>query len=468
MVHHASGGAALGRGVDAATDTICAEATPPGQGGVAVVRVSGPGALGVVAQVTGPLPPARRAALRAFRSAGGECIDQGLVLVLPAPGSYTGEDTVELQGHGSPAAVAATLDALCAAGARRAGPGEFSERAFLNGRIDLTQAEAVAALIEAETEGARRAALRSLEGSFGREVQAAADRLVELRALVEAFLDFPEDEDVPAAPPDLAAEVAGVVTTVREIRRRAEAGVRLGEGLRVALLGPPNAGKSSLLNALTGQEAAIVSATPGTTRDVVSQRAVIGARQAELLDTAGLRDAGEQDEIEQEGARRARASAADADLLLVVVEAGQEPTPEQQSLLAEQAPRPAVLVRSKVDAYGAAPGWQARSAWGGHVREAAVSAVTGAGMEALRDGLDELAAADAGEGAWAARQRHLEALDGALAELAQAAQAAQGDAHEELVAEALRRAQGQLGEITGQVHHEALLERIFSSFCIGK
>ncbi len=468
MVYHASGGAAVGRGVDLQSDTICAEATPPGQGGVAVVRLSGPEGFGIAERVAGPLPPSRQAALRAFRGADGEHVDQGLVLAFPAPGSYTGEDTVELQGHGSPAAVAAILDALCAAGARRAGPGEFSERAFLNGRIDLTQAEAVAALIEAETEGARRAALRSLEGAFGREVQAAADRLAELRALVEAFLDFPEDEDAPAEPPDLAAEVDGVVATVQDIRRRAEAGARLGEGLRVALVGPPNAGKSSLLNALTGQDAAIVSAAPGTTRDVVSQRAVIGARGAELLDTAGLRDAGEQDEIEQEGARRARASAASAELLLVVVEAGQEPTEEQRSLLAEQAPRSAVLVYSKIDAHGGSPGWQQRSAWGPHVREARVSAMTGDGVEALRTGLDGLVTADVGEDAWAARQRHLDALDGALAELSRAAQAAQEGAHEELIAEALRRAQEQLGEITGQVSHEALLDRIFSGFCIGK
>ncbi|MFP4146310.1 MAG: tRNA uridine-5-carboxymethylaminomethyl(34) synthesis GTPase MnmE [Halorhodospira sp.] len=449
-------------------DTICAAATPPGQGGVAVVRISGPAAFPISEQVAGPLPPARQAVLRRFRAADGETLDRGLVLAFPAPGSYTGEDTVELQGHGSPAAVAAVLEALGAAGARRAGPGEFSERAFLNGRIDLTQAEAVAALIEAETEGARRAALRSLEGAFGDEVEAVTGQLIELRARVEAFLDFPEDEDAPADPPDLMAEIANVRSTLLAIRQRAEAGVRLGEGLRAVLVGPPNAGKSSLLNALTGREAAIVSATPGTTRDVVSQRAVLGARQAELLDTAGLRAAGEQDEIEREGARRARASAADADLLLVVVEAGDALRAEHHQLLRAHAPRPAVLVRTKVDTCDTPAGWWEQTGWGGHVREAWVSAVTGAGMEALRTGLDTLVAEDAGEGAWAARQRHLEALDAALIELEGAAEAVQLGSQEEIVAEALRQAQERLGEVTGRVSHEALLDRIFSSFCIGK
>ncbi|MBK5943587.1 MAG: tRNA uridine-5-carboxymethylaminomethyl(34) synthesis GTPase MnmE [Halorhodospira halophila] len=469
MVHTASGGE-IRHSVDDGrqADTICAMATPSGQGGVAVVRVSGRRALAVAEAVAGPLPAAREAALRRFRDAAGEVLDQGLVLVFKAPASYTGEDVVELQGHGSPAAVGAILGALCAAGARPAGPGEFSERAFLNGRLDLTQAEAVASLIEAETDSARRAALRALSGAFGQRVDRLGERMLELRAHVEAFLDFPDDEDVPADPPELGREVRGLLGELEEIRRRASAGVRLGDGMRVVLIGPPNAGKSSLLNGLSGEEAAIVSGRAGTTRDVVRQRAVIGARRAELLDTAGLRRAEEQDEIEAEGARRARAAAAEADLLLVVVEAGGALDGELRERLEAQAPGPAVVVWNKIDETGEAPGWEEGGALGGHVSVARVSARTGAGMEAFRDGLESLVAGEAGDDAWAARQRHLDALDRAAGELEEALGAATRGGEEELVAEALRRAQSSLGEITGRVSHEALLDRIFSGFCIGK
>ncbi len=443
-------------------------ATPSGQGGVAVVRVSGPRALAVAEAVAGPLPGPREAALRGFRDRGGETLDHGLVLVFPGPASYTGEDVVELQGHGSPAAVAAILEALCAAGARPAGPGEFTERAFLNGRLDLTQAEAVASLIEAETDGARRAAVRALTGEFGRRVNGLADRMMDLRARVEAFLDFPEDEDVPAEAPELGTEVRGFCAELNEIRRRVVAGARLGEGMRVVLIGPPNAGKSSLLNRLSGEEAAIVSAQAGTTRDVVRQRAVIGPRQAELLDTAGLRDGAEQDEIEAEGARRARVAAGQADLLLIVVEAGAKLDGELEARLEAQAPRPAVVVRNKIDQTGEEPGWVDGAGSRPHVSTAWVSAHSGAGIEVLRNGLETLVAGAAGEDAWAARRRHVEALDRADRDLQIAQAAAEHGGQEELVAEALRRCQEALGEITGRVSHEALLDRIFSGFCIGK
>ncbi|MBK1729384.1 tRNA uridine-5-carboxymethylaminomethyl(34) synthesis GTPase MnmE [Halorhodospira halophila] len=468
MVHTASGREVRHGLEDDDADTICAMATPSGQGGVAVVRVSGSRALEVAEEVAGPLPAPREAGLRRFRDARGETLDHGLVLVFPGPGSYTGEDVVELQGHGSPAAVTAVLEALCAAGARPAGPGEFSERAFLNGRLDLTQAEAVASLIEAETDGARRAALRALSGAFGQRVDGLADRMIDLRALIEAFLDFPEDEDVPADPPELAAEIEALGSELAEIRRRAAAGVRFGEGIRVALVGPPNAGKSSLLNVLSGEEAAIVSAQAGTTRDVVRQWAALGSRHAELLDTAGLRDAEAQDEIEAEGARRARAAASEADLLLVVIEAGKTLDEELRARIAEQAPRPVVVIVNKIDASGDEAGWEGESEVGAHVRRARVSAHTGAGIEALRRGLAALVDREAGEDAWAARHRHIEALDRAGEELEEALVVARRGGQEELVAEALRRAQTALGEITGRVSHEALLGRIFSGFCIGK
>lgn len=465
MAHHAQRG-------EGRVDTIFAAATPPGRGGVAVIRLSGPEARAIAGRLTGALPPPRQAQLRAFRDpAGGEVLDRGIVLLFPAPASYTGEDVVELQGHGGPAVVRSLLDALRRAGGRLAQPGEFTERAFLNGRMDLSQAEGVAALIEADSEAARRAAMRSVEGAFGQRVAELGAALADRRARLEAGLDFPDEEEPAAAgQAALADDLDRLREQLGEIRARAGAGWRLSQGQRVALVGPPNAGKSSLLNALTESEAAIVAATPGTTRDVIRETARVAGQALELLDTAGLRPAAEQEEVEREGARRARASAEGADALLFVVEEGAAPGPEAEEMALSRPERPVLLIRNKIDRSGRPPGLGEEPLGGRPVTAAAVSAHTGAGLEAVREWLEaSLQAAAGAEEPWAARERHLEALADAEQALGEARRlAGDGEALEDLVADALRRAQQRLGAITGAVSSEDLLDRIFSSFCIGK
>ena len=462
MVHHEAGEP----GGDV-VDTICAVATPPGRGGVAVIRLSGPEAHGIAESLVGALPPARQAAFRTFRDSKGDTLDAGIVLRFDAPASYTGEDTVELHGHGSPAATREILLALEAAGARPAGPGEFSERAFLNGRLDLTQAEAVRALIEAESEAARRAAVRSLEGRFGSEVAGIAERVEQARALLEATLDFPEDEET--------QEVTGLPERLRElqkgveaVRKRAESGARLGGGLRMALVGQPNVGKSSLLNALSEEESAIVSEMAGTTRDVVKETMPWGGRDIVVADTAGLREGPEVGAVEREGARRAREQAGQADILLVVVDAGSGLGEAERELLGAEAGRLDVVVFNRIDETGMASGWLSAADGRSGYPEARVSATRGEGIEALRRGVEALLEGEGSGEAWAARQWHVASLDQAAEQLERAVSALEVVGDQGLAAEHLREAHEALGEITGRVSHEALLDRIFSEFCIGK
>ncbi len=440
-------------------DTIAAPATPPGHGGIGILRLSGPDAGTIGAAVAPPLPPARSAALRTFRAADGEAIDRGLVLWLPGPGSYTGEDTLELHGHGGPAVLDALFARVLELGARAARPGEFSERAFLNGRMDLAQAEAVADLIESSDRAGARAAMRSLEGVFSRRVEDLLEQLTGLRAWIEATLDFPEEEIDFLADPELADRVERLRAALAETRAAAAEGRRLVEGQTVVIAGAPNAGKSSLLNRLAGAEAAIVTAIAGTTRDTLRESIRIEGVPLTVIDTAGLRDT--DDPVESEGVRRARAAADGADRILLVIDATD---PRGDSAAFAQG-IPVDLIRNKIDLAGEPEGAEA-DAEGRNVFR--VSAETGAGLDALREHLRRTLGAAAHEGIFSARRRHLDALDRAAAEVEAAAAEFRDSAAGELIAERLRRAQDELAAITGRVTSEDLLGEIFGRFCIGK
>lgn len=427
-------------------DTIFALATGAGRAAVAVVRLSGPGAGAALAALAGPLPRPRHASLRRLRHRA-EVLDEALVLWFPAPASYTGEDSAELHLHGGPAVVAAVSDALAMLGLRPAEPGEFTRRAFTQGRLDLTAAEGIADLIAAETEAQRRQALRQAGGALAARVAGWVEHLTALLARQEAFIEF-EDEDLPEGidaavaadvaelRAELAAEIAGAA--------RAEA---LREGVRIAILGAPNAGKSSLLNALAGREAAIVSAQPGTTRDVVEARLVLAGVPVTLADTAGLRET--EDLIEAEGVRRARAAGAGAEIVLAVFAANAPPDAETLALVEAGA----LAVVNKCDLV---PPMLA-----GH----AVSARTGAGVAELRAALEDAVRASAGVAmeAGLTRPRHRAALGDAVAALDML-----DHPLPELRAEALRGALAAMGRLTGRVGVEAVLDRVFSEFCIGK
>lgn len=440
-------------------DTIAAPATPPGHGGIGILRLSGPDAGTIGAAVAPPLPPARSAALRTFRAADGEAIDRGLTLWLPGPASYTGEDTLELHGHGGPAVLDALFARVLELGARAARPGEFSERAFLNGRMDLAQAEAVADLIESSDRAGARAAMRSLEGAFSRRVEDLLEQLTGLRAWIEATLDFPEEEIDFLADPELAGRVERLRAALADTRSAAAEGRRLVEGQTVVIAGAPNAGKSSLLNRLAGAEAAIVTAIAGTTRDTLRESIRIEGVPLTVIDTAGLRDT--DDPVESEGVRRARAAADSADRILLVIDVTDprgDPAAFAQGI-------PVDLIRNKIDLVDEPEGAET-DAEGRNVFR--VSAETGAGLDALREHLRRTLGTAAHEGIFSARRRHLDALDRAAAEVEAAAAEFRASAAGELIAERLRRAQDELAVITGRVTTEDLLGEIFGRFCIGK
>jgi tRNA modification GTPase len=430
-------------------DVIFALASGAGRAAVAVLRLSGRGTGAVVEVLAGRLPPPRHASLRRLRHRG-ELLDRALVLWFPGPASYTGEDSAELHLHGGPAILAGVAEALVAAGARPAEPGEFTRRAFLNGKLDLTAAEGIADLIAAETAGQRRQALRQAGGALASLYGGWTQRLTALLARQEAFIEF-EEEDLPVGLDDAVATAAAALRTeIAAHLADGGRGERLREGLHIAILGAPNAGKSSLLNALVGREAAIVSARAGTTRDVVEARLDLGGVPVTLADTAGLRDA--TDEIEAEGIRRARHRAEEADLLLLLFAADREPDAET---LAWRRPE-ALVVLSKSD-LGAAP-----PDLGG----LPVSVRTGEGLPALRARLEAEALARAGAtgDTLLTRPRHRAALQDALAWLDTLPTAALP----ELRAEALRAALRAIGRITGRVGVEAVLDVVFGEFCIGK
>jgi tRNA modification GTPase len=443
-------------------DTIAAIATPPGRGGVGIVRLSGPQAIHLVHALTGRKPPPRRASLASFRAADGQAIDQGLVLRFDAPKSFTGEDVVELHAHGSPVVLDLLLARCVELGARRARPGEFSERAFRNSRLDLAQAEAIADLIAAGSEAQARAATRSLQGEFSRRVDALLARLIGLRAYIEAAIDFPEEEIDFLADARLSAELEALRAALADLLREARQGQRLRDGLHAVILGPPNAGKSSLLNALAGTERAIVTAIPGTTRDTLNQTLSLDGVELTLVDTAGLRDT--PDAIEAEGIRRARAEVARADLALLVIDA-RTSARSLDALRAECPPTCArLVVRNKIDLADDTPRVQERDG----ETEVHLSALTGEGLDLLRAQLRQHAGATESEGAFSARARHVEALQRVATHLDAAAIALHGTRAGELAAEDLRHAQQALSEITGAYTSDDLLGEIFGRFCIGK
>jgi tRNA modification GTPase len=437
-------------------DTIVAIATPPGIGGIGIVRLSGAAAASIATAMLGAVPEPRRATLATFRDDGGTALDTGIALYFAAPASFTGEDVLELHAHGGPRVLASLIDAALALGARRAEPGEFTKRAYLNDRLDLAQAEAVADLIASGSAQAARAALRSLSGRFSQEVDALAERLVSLRMHVEAAIDFPEEEIDFLPDSALAAKLEACAATFAELGTRAEAGRILRDGLRVVIAGPPNAGKSSLLNRLSGEESAIVTEVAGTTRDVLRERIDIDGLVVELIDTAGLRE--DPDRIEAEGIRRARDALANADAVLWIEDANSTGAVPDAGLPQDV---PVTIVHNKIDLTGDMPGARDEGLW--------ISALTGAGVDALRRHLTGLAGyRDLGEGAFTARRRHVEALARAAAHFENGRCALADERAGELLAEELRLAQEALGEITGAVTSDELLGRIFSEFCIGK
>ncbi len=467
MAHHphdrSAGEIAASREPVAVGDTIAAVATPPGIGGIGIVRVSGPAVRALAHALLGQLPPPRYASYAMFRGADDEPIDHGLALFFPAPQSFTGEDVLELHGHGGPVVLDMLLRRVLELGARVARPGEFTERAFLHGKLDLAQAEAVADLIECSSESAARSALRSLQGQFSQQVRTLVEGLIALRTYVEAAIDFPEEELDFLSDEKLARELTALLTALDRLQASARQGCLLHDGMTVVLAGPPNAGKSSLLNALARQDTAIVSAIPGTTRDVVRERIDINGMPVHVLDTAGLRRGG--DEIESEGMRRARAAMERADRILLVVDDSVSNDAGVQELLRQLPLQSAhTLIRNKIDLSQRAPSCNEKS----QVAEVSLSAKTGAGIELLREHLQAcMGFRPAGEGTFMARRRHLQALSVARDHLLLGQQRLQVRAGE-LLAEELRLAQQALGEITGEFTNEELLARIFSSFCIGK
>ena len=481
---------------DTDTDTIVAAATPPGRGGVAIVRLSGPKVPALLPGLLGSVPAARAAAnprvavSTSFRAADGSALDDGLALYFPAPHSYTGEHVLELHGHGGPVPVEALVRRALELGARRALPGEFTQRAYLNDKLDLAQAEAVASLIDAASDAAARAALRSLQGELSRRVLRLAELIGALRASVEAAIDFADEHIDFLSDAVLQGRLEALALELQGLQQACHQGRLLTEGMTVVIAGRPNAGKSTLLNRLAGYEAAIVTALPGTTRDVLREHLLLDGLPLHVLDTAGLRDIaagagagnGGGDAIEAEGIRRARSAMAQADRILFVLDALADPDGAAYRDERAQLPPgvPVTLVLNKIDLVPARP-TAAGGAAGSHpdplraeaVAEAVppvlirLSALTGAGFDQLVAHLKECMGFRDGEaGVVSARARHVEALTRVEAHLAQARE--QRQRAPELVADELRRAQQALGEIIGAEDSEELLGRIFSTFCIGK
>ncbi|UCJ17639.1 tRNA uridine-5-carboxymethylaminomethyl(34) synthesis GTPase MnmE [Pseudomonas sp. MM211] len=450
-------------------ETIAAVATAQGRGGVGIVRVSGPRARIIAITLSGIEPTPRHAHYGAWHDNVGEVIDEGLMLFFPGPNSFTGEDVLELQGHGGQVVLDMLLQRSLELGARQARPGEFSERAFLNDKLDLAQAEAIADLIEASSAQAARNAVRSLQGEFSRRVHELTERLISLRIYVEAAIDFPEEEIDFLADGHVLSLLEGVRAQLSTVLREAGQGALLRDGMNVVIAGRPNAGKSSLLNALAGREAAIVTDVAGTTRDVLREHIHIDGMPLHVIDTAGLRDT--EDQVERIGVERALKAIGEADRVLLVVDST---APEANDPFAlwpeflEQRPDSAriTLIRNKADLSNEKVGLQTSA--DGHTT-LVLSAKSSEGLELLREHLKAcMGFQQTAEGGFSARRRHLDALHQAQRHLdhghAQLTLAGAG----ELLAEDLRQAQQALGEITGAFSSDDLLGRIFSSFCIGK
>ncbi len=445
-------------------DTIAAIATPPGVGGVGIVRVSGPKVSEIAKNLLSKLPRPRHAIFARFRDADDTLIDEGIVLRFTAPHSFTGEDVLELQGHGGPVVLDLLLARVLALGARPARPGEFTERAFLNGKLDLARAEAVADLIEAGTAAAARAAMGSLSGVFSERVGALVEGLIELRMYIEAAIDFAEEEIDFLADEQLGQRLCDLQARLAQLLAEAGQGRLLRDGMTLVIAGRPNAGKSSLLNRLAGQDSAIVTDVPGTTRDVLRERIQLDGMPLHVIDTAGLRDS--SDPVEQEGIRRAWHEIEKADRVLLVIDDRDGLTAEDRAIRDRLPERlPLTLIRNKIDLSGTEPGATSDD----RITEVRLSAKTGNGLDALRDHLKQaMGYTGAGEGLFSARRRHLDALERTANHLSAARHQLDVMRAGELVAEELRLAQQGLGEITGEFTSDDLIGRIFSAFCIGK
>lgn len=442
-------------------DNIAAIATAPGRGGIGVVRVSGQGLAAMASALTGRQLTPRSATYTPFLAADGSTMDQGIALFFSAPHSYTGEEVLELQGHGGPAVLQSVLQRCLELGARLAQPGEFTQRAFLNDKMDLAQAESVADLIDATTEQAARSAMRSLQGDFSSAVHGVVQKLIDLRMLVEATLDFPEEEIEMSDRQLCIDKLAALQNELNRIADLAKQGSILRDGAQVVLVGAPNAGKSSLLNRFAGEEVALVSEIPGTTRDAIRQSLQVRGVPLHLVDTAGLRES--SDVVEQMGMDRTRQALTRADVVLVLLDESQPRVePEEQAVLAQLPARtPRLYLHNKIDLSGHQPGVEMR----GEETHLYLSAKTGAGMPILEERLLTIIGWHQESGVFMARARHLEALAAAARHLAEAGQ--QLD-RPELFAEELREAQEALNSITGEFTADDLLGEIFSRFCIGK
>ena len=442
-------------------DTIAAIATAAGRGGIGVVRVSGPQLESFIKNLIGRALAPRQAVLADFRDARGDVIDQGIALFFPAPRSYTGEDVLELHGHGGPVVLRELLKRCLELGARPARPGEFTERAYLNDKLDLAQAESVADLIDAATTQAARSALRSLRGAFSQRIEELTRAVIELRALVEATLDFPDEEIEFLKQAEVEGKLAAASAGLEKVLAASRQGSLLREGIHVVLAGQPNVGKSSLLNRLTGEELAIVTEIPGTTRDAIRQSINLEGVPAHVIDTAGLRES--DDPVEKIGIERTWSAIGKADLVVLLLDATQGESAADRAILKQlPADLPCIKVLNKIDLIGREPGYElkngAMTVW--------LSAKTGAGVELLRRALLEMVGwSIGGEGLFMARERHVEALLQARAHLERAKDLG---GKLELFAEELRQAQEALGAITGEFTPDDLLGEIFSRFCIGK
>ncbi|NOI92907.1 tRNA uridine-5-carboxymethylaminomethyl(34) synthesis GTPase MnmE [Vibrio splendidus] len=451
------------------TDTIVAQATAPGRGGVGIIRVSGPLATQVALEVTGKTLKPRYAEYLPFKSDDGIELDQGIALYFPNPHSFTGEDVLELQGHGGPVVMDMLIKRILAiSGVRAARPGEFSERAFLNDKMDLTQAEAIADLIDASSEEAAKSALQSLQGEFSKRINTLVDSLIYLRIYVEAAIDFPEEEIDFLADGKVSTDLQAIIDNLEAVRREANQGAIMREGMKVVIAGRPNAGKSSLLNALSGKESAIVTDIAGTTRDVLREHIHIDGMPLHIIDTAGLRDA--SDEVEKIGIERAWEEIAQADRVLFMVDGTTTDATDPKDIWPDFVDRlpdniGMTVIRNKADQTSEELGIC-------HANDPTLirlSAKTGQGVDALRSHLkDCMGFAGGHEGGFMARRRHLDALERASEHLDIGQQQLEGYMAGEILAEELRITQQHLNEITGEFSSDDLLGRIFSSFCIGK
>jgi len=454
-------------------DTIVALASAPGKGGVGVVRVSGPLSEKIAFAITGKQLKPRYASFSTFLDKDNNLLDSGIALFFPGPHSFTGEDVLELQGHGGPVIVDLLIKRTLELGARLARPGEFSERAFLNDKLDLTQAEAIADLIDSSSEQAARNAVRTLQGAFSDRIHELQNSLTKLRLFIEAAIDFPEEEIDFIAESQVTEDLQALLQQLQQTLKQAQQGATLQEGMRVVLAGLPNAGKSSLLNALSGRETAIVTDIAGTTRDVLKEQIILDGLPLHIIDTAGLRDS--TDLVEQEGIRRAWHEIEQADRILLVVDYSQEQRIEPELLWPAFGNRPEAIekitiVQNKVDLTTDKPGlYSPDAAMKRPCHLIRLSAKQGMGIEILSQHLrDCVGYQGVTEGSFSARRRHIQALENTAEAICNGLQQLQEQSAPELLAEELRLAQQHLSEITGELTSDDLLGKIFSSFCIGK